>query len=84
MLIARRHARELSGLGDAERRAYLDEMCLLARAIEEAFQPLKLNSAIGAGTPTFTPIMPAWISRTNFRADDPLEVKIDAPFPYAT
>lgn len=43
VLIARRHARELSGLSDAERRAYLDEMCLLARAIEESFSPLKLN-----------------------------------------
>lgn len=43
ILVARRHARELSGLSDAERRAYLDEMCLLARAIEGAFRPLKLN-----------------------------------------
>lgn len=43
ILIARRHARELSGLEDLERRAYLDEMCLLARAIEESFHPLKVN-----------------------------------------
>lgn len=43
MLIARRHATELSKLADEERRAYLDEMCLLARAIEECFQPHKLN-----------------------------------------
>jgi diadenosine tetraphosphate (Ap4A) HIT family hydrolase len=43
ILIARRHARELSGLDAAERRAFLDEMCLLARAIEDCFQPLKLN-----------------------------------------
>jgi diadenosine tetraphosphate (Ap4A) HIT family hydrolase len=43
VLVARRHARELSGLNDAERRTYLDEMCLLARAIEETFRPLKLN-----------------------------------------
>jgi diadenosine tetraphosphate (Ap4A) HIT family hydrolase len=43
LLISRQHARELNGLADAERRAYLDEMCLLARAIEDCFQPLKLN-----------------------------------------
>jgi diadenosine tetraphosphate (Ap4A) HIT family hydrolase len=43
VLIARSHARELSGLADDERRAYLDEMCLLARAIETALGPHKLN-----------------------------------------
>ena len=43
LLVSRRHATELSRLPDAERRAFLDEMCLLARAIEEAFAPLKLN-----------------------------------------
>ena len=43
VLIARSHATELSGLPDLERRAYLDEMCLLARAIEQAFGPHKLN-----------------------------------------
>ena len=43
LLIARRHATELSQLSDLERRAYLDEMCLLARAIEECFRPKKLN-----------------------------------------
>src|SRR6266851_4759891 len=43
ILIARRHATELSQLPDAERRAYLDEMCVLARAIEETFRPHKLN-----------------------------------------
>jgi diadenosine tetraphosphate (Ap4A) HIT family hydrolase len=43
LLVARRHATELSQLGDTERRAYLDEMCLLARAIEECFRPKKLN-----------------------------------------
>ncbi len=43
VLVARRHARELSRLADPERRAFLDEMCLLARAIETGFQPLKLN-----------------------------------------
>jgi diadenosine tetraphosphate (Ap4A) HIT family hydrolase len=43
LLVARTHATELSRLPDAERRAYLDEMCLLARAIEECYRPHKLN-----------------------------------------
>ena len=43
ILVARRHATELSQLGDVERAAYLDEMCRLARAIEVAFRPRKLN-----------------------------------------
>jgi diadenosine tetraphosphate (Ap4A) HIT family hydrolase len=43
LLVSRRHATELSALADAERQAYLDEMCLLARAAEIAFHPHKLN-----------------------------------------
>jgi diadenosine tetraphosphate (Ap4A) HIT family hydrolase len=43
VLASKRHARELSGLADDERRAYLDEMCVLAKAIERAFAPHKLN-----------------------------------------
>jgi diadenosine tetraphosphate (Ap4A) HIT family hydrolase len=43
ILISQRHATELSGLDDAERRAYLDEMCLLARAVELSCRPHKLN-----------------------------------------
>jgi diadenosine tetraphosphate (Ap4A) HIT family hydrolase len=43
VLVARAHATELSRLEAAARRAYLDEMCLLARAIEECFRPHKLN-----------------------------------------
>ncbi len=43
VLVARTHATELSGLADDERRAYLDEMCLLARAIEAYARPRKLN-----------------------------------------
>ena len=43
VLVSRHHARELSELPDDVRRAYLDEMCLLARAIERAFRPHKLN-----------------------------------------
>jgi diadenosine tetraphosphate (Ap4A) HIT family hydrolase len=43
VLVSRRHATELSALADAERRGYLEEMCLLARAIEVCFRPGKLN-----------------------------------------
>jgi diadenosine tetraphosphate (Ap4A) HIT family hydrolase len=43
LLVSRRHAWELSQLDEAERRHYLDEMCLLALAIQEAFRPHKLN-----------------------------------------
>jgi diadenosine tetraphosphate (Ap4A) HIT family hydrolase len=43
LLISRRHATELNGLDVEERRAYLVEMCLLARALEECFRPRKLN-----------------------------------------
>jgi hydroxymethylbilane synthase len=43
VLVSRTHATELSALDDAERRAYLDEMCVLSRAIEAAFRPHKLN-----------------------------------------
>jgi diadenosine tetraphosphate (Ap4A) HIT family hydrolase len=43
VLVARTHATELSRLHEAERRAYLEEMCLLARAIEDCFRPHKLN-----------------------------------------
>lgn len=43
VLVSRRHATELNRLPDAERRAYLDEMCVLAAAIEDCFRPHKLN-----------------------------------------
>jgi diadenosine tetraphosphate (Ap4A) HIT family hydrolase len=43
ILVSRRHAHELSELPDDVRQAYLDEMCLLARAVESAFAPHKLN-----------------------------------------
>lgn len=43
ILVARTHACELSQLLEVERHAYLEEMCLLARAIEMAFTPRKLN-----------------------------------------
>src|SRR5437660_2203027 len=43
ILVARAHVTELFHLDDATRHAYFDEMCLLARAVEECFQPRKLN-----------------------------------------
>src|SRR5262245_61996772 len=43
LLISRRHATELFQLSDDERRGHVDEMCLLARAIEQVARPRKLN-----------------------------------------
>jgi diadenosine tetraphosphate (Ap4A) HIT family hydrolase len=42
-LVSRTHATELHHLPDSERRAYLDEMCLLAGAVEAYARPHKLN-----------------------------------------
>ena len=43
ILVSRRHATELNRLPVDERRAYLEEMCLLADAVETSFKPDKLN-----------------------------------------
>ena len=43
VLVSRRHARELFELPDDERRGYLEELCMLARAIDQAVRPHKLN-----------------------------------------
>ena len=43
ILVSRRHAVELSDLAEEERRAYLDEMCQLAQAIQTCYRPHKLN-----------------------------------------
>src|SRR5262249_27116981 len=43
ILVSSRHACELSALVDPIRRAYLDEMCLLARAIEQTVHQRKMN-----------------------------------------
>ncbi len=43
LVVARRHATELSQLDTPERLAYFEEMCLVARALELAFHPHKLN-----------------------------------------
>ncbi len=43
LLVSRRHASELSQLAPAKRGAFLEEMSLLAQAIEQCFAPRKLN-----------------------------------------
>lgn len=43
VLVAREHETELHHLRAGVRGAFFEEMCLLARAIEECFQPRKLN-----------------------------------------
>lgn len=43
VLVARWHATELSQLAPQDRHAHLEEMCLAARAIEDAFRPKKMN-----------------------------------------
>lgn len=43
LLIGRRHATELTQLSQEERGAFMEELCLVARAIEDCFRPLKLN-----------------------------------------
>jgi diadenosine tetraphosphate (Ap4A) HIT family hydrolase len=43
ILVSRRHAVELNRLPPEERRAYFEEMCLLADVIETCFIPDKLN-----------------------------------------
>jgi diadenosine tetraphosphate (Ap4A) HIT family hydrolase len=43
ILIARRHATELNQLPNGVRRDFFDELCLLASAVEDTFQPHKLN-----------------------------------------
>lgn len=52
VLVARTHAAELHEFSPTERRAFLDEMCLMAHAIARAFQPRKLNyEALGNQVP---------------------------------
>jgi diadenosine tetraphosphate (Ap4A) HIT family hydrolase len=43
IVVCRHHATELSRLEVADRHAYFEEMCLVARAIEEVCRPHKLN-----------------------------------------
>jgi len=43
VLVARTHASELFQLDSEERRLFLDEMCLLAQAIDTCFSPRKMN-----------------------------------------
>ncbi len=43
IVVARTHVTELFQLPDHERIGYFNEMCLVAKAIEQAFHPRKLN-----------------------------------------
>ena len=43
VVIARTHATELYHLADGERAQYLDDMVRVARALDRAFQPRKMN-----------------------------------------
>jgi diadenosine tetraphosphate (Ap4A) HIT family hydrolase len=43
LVIARRHARELYHLPDADSAAYMQDMVRVARAIDQAFSPRKMN-----------------------------------------
>jgi diadenosine tetraphosphate (Ap4A) HIT family hydrolase len=43
LVIARRHARELYHLPDADSAAYMRDMVRVARAIDQAFAPRKMN-----------------------------------------
>jgi diadenosine tetraphosphate (Ap4A) HIT family hydrolase len=43
ILVARTHARELHHLPDAERLAFFNDLCRLAKAVEGCFAPHKLN-----------------------------------------
>ncbi len=43
LLISRNHAEELNDLPADERRGYLDELCVLAQAIQTCHRPHKLN-----------------------------------------
>jgi diadenosine tetraphosphate (Ap4A) HIT family hydrolase len=70
IVVARQHADELFQLDDAERRGYLDEMLIVARAIHACFQPRKLNyEMLGNQVPH-----PHWHLFPR-RADDPESLK---------
>jgi diadenosine tetraphosphate (Ap4A) HIT family hydrolase len=89
VLASKRHARELSGLGDGERRSYLEEMCILARAIERAFVPHKMNYEL-LGNQVEHPhwhlfprskddparLSPVWLALDAAERDEPLRRKL--------
>jgi diadenosine tetraphosphate (Ap4A) HIT family hydrolase len=90
LLVARSHARELNHLPDSQRRAYLDEMCLLAGAIESCFSPHKLNyELLGNQVPhlhwhlfpryTTDPdaLRPVWLALDRAERDEDLRRKLE-------
>jgi diadenosine tetraphosphate (Ap4A) HIT family hydrolase len=94
LLVSRTHATELSRLPEAERRAYLDEMCLLARAIETAFRPHKLNyELLGNQVPHLhwhlfpryaddpDALRPVWLALDQAERDEPIRRRLEAGRP---
>jgi diadenosine tetraphosphate (Ap4A) HIT family hydrolase len=90
VLVARTHATELSRLPDGERRAYLDEMCLLARAIESCYHPHKLNyELLGNQVPHLhwhlfprslqdpDALRPVWLALDRAERDDTLRQRLE-------
>ena len=89
VVVSRTHARELADLPDDERRAYLDEMCLVARAISQAFSPHKLNyELLGNQVPHLhwhlfarsaddpARLAPVWLSLDAAERDEALKVRL--------
>jgi diadenosine tetraphosphate (Ap4A) HIT family hydrolase len=92
VLVSRRHATELSGLDDAQRRAFLEEMCLLARAIENASRPHKLNyELLGNQVPHLhwhlfprskqdpDHLKPVWLALDSAERDETLSRRMQGP-----
>src|SRR5437773_11362518 len=92
ILVARRHASELNQLLESERIAYFNEMCLLAKAIEVAFQPRKLNyELLGNQVPHLhwhlfprpandpEPLAPVWLALNRAESDDGLRSRLEGP-----
>ena len=83
ILVSRRHARELSQLTVGGRHSFLDEMSQLARAIESAFAPRKMNyELLGNQVPHLhwhlfprphdddDPLRPVWFAIDRAERDD--------------
>jgi diadenosine tetraphosphate (Ap4A) HIT family hydrolase len=92
VLIARRHATELHQLADDVRRAYLDEMCLLARALSSCYRPHKLNyELLGNQVPHLhwhlfpryqddpDLLRPVWLALDRAERDADLRARLEGP-----
>jgi len=91
ILVARAHATELNQLPDVERIAYFNEMCLLAKAIEEGFHPRKLNyELLGNQVPHLhwhlfprydhdpDVLKPVWIALDRVERDESVRLRLEA------